>query len=89
MDGPRITRDLYDLWALARVGALNAESAALFAKHGPINSPPRSWMFHKAPSATQWRAQLASQTRLTVDASDALRVVREAWSNAINEDWHA
>ena len=27
-------RDLYDLWALDKVGALNAESAGLFATHG-------------------------------------------------------
>ena len=30
-------RDLYDLWALANVGALNVESAARFAQLGPIN----------------------------------------------------
>jgi len=35
-------RDLYDLWALSRVGALNAESAKLFAKHGPTNESPQS-----------------------------------------------
>jgi predicted nucleotidyltransferase component of viral defense system len=80
-------RDLYDLWALANVGALNAESAALFAQHGPINKPPRSWMFSKAPAAAQWQAQLASQTRLTISADEALNVVRSAWSTAINEPW--
>ncbi len=80
-------RDLYDLWALANVGALNAESAALFAEHGPINKPPRSWMFGKAPAAAEWQSQLASQTRLTVSADEALSVVRTAWSTATNEHW--
>lgn len=83
----RLPRDLYDLWALANVGALNAESAALFARHGPINTPPQAWMFSTPPTAAQWRAQLASQTRLTVSADEALQVVRAAWSAATNEDW--
>jgi predicted nucleotidyltransferase component of viral defense system len=49
-------RDLYDLWALDKVGALNPESAALFATHGPTSSPPRSWMFKRSPSAAEWQA---------------------------------
>ena len=83
----RSPRDLYDLWALANVGALNEESAALFAKHGPINRPPRSWMFSEAPAAANWQSQLASQTRLTVSADEALSVVPRAWSTAISETW--
>ena len=78
-------RDLYDLWALDRVGALNAESAALFATHGPTNSPPRSWMFKRAPSAVEWQAQLAGQTRLTVTPAEALEAVRTAWAAADGE----
>ena len=80
-------RDLYDLWALNKVGALNAESAALFATHGPTSNPPRSWMFKRAPSAVEWQAQLAGQTRLTVSAADALEAVRTAWAAAVGEDW--
>jgi hypothetical protein len=80
-------RDLYDLWALSNVGALNAESASLFAKHGPTNNPPRSWMFDHAPSTTEWQAQLAGQTRLTVTPDQALAAVRTAWATAVNEDW--
>ncbi len=75
-------RDLYDLWALDKVGALNAEAAALFATHGPTNSQPRSWMFDRGPSPAQWQAQLAGQTRLTVTADDALNAVRAAWAAA-------
>lgn len=70
-----------------KVGALNAESAALFATHGPTSSPPWSWMFKRAPSAVEWQAQLAGQTRLTVSAADALEAVRTAWAAAVGEDW--
>ena len=54
-------RDLYDLWALDKVGALNPESAALFARHGSTSSPPRSWMFQRAPSA--WNGRRSSGDR--------------------------
>ena len=80
-------RDLYDLWALDKVGALTAESAALFATHGPTSSSPRSWMFKGAPSAAEWQAQLAGQTRLTVTAAEALEAVRSAWAAAVGEEW--
>jgi hypothetical protein len=80
-------RDLYDLWALDKVGALTAESAALFAIHGPTCSPPRSWMFKGAPSAAEWQAQLAGQTRLTVTAAEALEAVRSAWAAAVGQEW--
>ena len=80
-------RDLYDLWALDKVGALTAESAVLFATHGPTSSPPRSWMFKAAPSAAEWQAQLAGQTRLTVTAAEALEAVRSAWAAAVGEEW--
>jgi len=80
-------RDLYDLWALDKVGALTAESAALFATRGPTSSPPRSWMFKGAPSAAEWQAQLAGQPRLTVTAAEALEAVRSAWAAAVGKEW--
>lgn len=80
-------RDLYDLWALDKVGAMTAESAALFATHGPTGSTPRPWMFKGAPSAAEWQAQLAGQTRLTVTAAEALEAVRSAWAAAVGEEW--
>ena len=80
-------RDLYDLWALDKVGALNPESAALFTTHGPTSSPPKSWMFKRAPSAVEWQAQLAGQTRLKVTAAEALEAVRTGWAVAVGEDW--
>jgi predicted nucleotidyltransferase component of viral defense system len=79
-------RDLYDLWALTKVGALNAESATLFATHGPTGSPPRSWMFTRVPSDADWQAQLAGQTRLTVSAAEALETVRASWAAALGDD---
>jgi len=80
-------RDLYDLWALTKVDALNADAAALFAQHGPTSHPPRSWMFNHAPTATEWRSQLAGQTRLTVTAPEALAAVRAAWAATLDEQW--
>jgi predicted nucleotidyltransferase component of viral defense system len=76
-------RDLYDLWALSKVGALNTESAALFVRHGPTSRPPAGWMFDRAPSAEEWRARLGGQTRLTVSADEALSAVRAAWSTVV------
>lgn len=80
-------RDLYDLWALDEVGALDAESAALFASHGPTSGRPRSWMFKHSPSAEQWQSQLGGQTRLTVSAAEALEVVRASWEAVVGEDF--
>jgi len=78
-------RDLWDLWALSRIGALNATAARLFVEHGPTLGPPKSWMFTTAPTARQWREQLASQTRLTVTPDEALTAVRTEWAAAIGE----
>ena len=78
-------RDLYDLWALSKVGALNSAAAALFARHGPTGRPPGSWMFDRVPAVLEWQAQLAGQTRLTVTASEALATVRTVWAAAVDE----
>ncbi|MEP6599390.1 MAG: nucleotidyl transferase AbiEii/AbiGii toxin family protein, partial [Actinomycetota bacterium] len=75
-------RDLYDLWALARRGMITAEAAELFVAHGPIGSPPQPWMFTSPPSEARWREQLANQTRLTVTAVEAMKVVAHAWNQA-------
>lgn len=74
-------RDLWDLWALSRISAVNATAAELFRRYGPTNRTPSVWHFAKAPSEQQWRAQLAGQTRLTVTAQEALDVVRAAWND--------
>ncbi len=76
-------RDLYDMWALANIRALTASAAELFAQLGPTLAPPKQWMFSTAPGETEWRDQLAGQTRLTVGSGEALDVVRAAWSDAV------
>ncbi|WP_338101302.1 nucleotidyl transferase AbiEii/AbiGii toxin family protein [Mycolicibacterium austroafricanum] len=75
-------RDLWDLWALDQLGAIDAESAALFRRYGPTNKAPTQRMFDRAPTDAEWQAQLAGQTRLTVTAAEALAAVREAWRQA-------
>lgn len=72
-------RDLYDLWGLARLGAIDAAAAAVFAICGPTGHPPRPWMFLDPPAAADWTAQLTGQGRIAVDPRNALTVVRQAW----------
>ena len=73
-------RDLWDLWALSEIGAIDATAAELYRRYGPTNQLPGDYEFEKPPSDAEWQAQLAGQTRLTVTASQALDVVREAWA---------
>ncbi len=75
-------RDLYDLWGLVERGHINAEAADLFVAHGPTHTPPQPWMFATAPAEDDWRTQLATQTRLTVTAAEALHAVAHAWARA-------
>lgn len=77
-------RDLYDLWGLAALGALDSAAADLFARHGPTGHPPRPWMFTDPPADADWTAQLAGQTRISVGPLDALTLVQEAWSAAVD-----
>jgi hypothetical protein len=81
-------RDLWDLWALAVVGAIDSEAAASFAAHGPTSGVPQSWMLTRAPKPDEWYQRLAGQTRLAVDADEALAVVRAAWARATDTDPH-
>ena len=80
-------RDLYDLWALDQIGALTAEAAELFARHGPTGHPPQSFIFASAPTQQSWLASLSGQTRLSVTAEQALHAVRLGWSRALSDDW--
>jgi predicted nucleotidyltransferase component of viral defense system len=80
----RAARDLWDLWALNKIGAIDPAAAALFRRFGPTNRDPGDYLFRDAPSDTVWRTQLAGQTRLTVSAKDALYAVRGAWRNAVS-----
>ena len=76
-------RDLYDLWGIAGLGAIDAAAADLFVRLGPTGRPPAGWMFGRPPSLADWQAQLGGQTRIAVSATDALSVVREAWARAV------
>lgn len=76
----RAPRDLWDLWALAAIGAIDSAAGLLFRKYGPTNRLPTPHMFDKPPRENEWIAQLAGQTRLTVNAADALSSVRDAWA---------
>ena len=49
---------------------------------------PVTWMLTRAPKPEEWHQQLAGQTRLTVDADEALVVVRAAWTHATDTDPH-
>lgn len=75
-------RDLWDLWALAEIGAINAEAAKLFRRHGQTNRLPGASVFETPPTTADWLAQLGGQTRLTVGPVVALARVRDAWEKA-------
>lgn len=76
-------RDLWDLWALSEIGAIDPAASGLFRRYGPTNKDPGAYLFRDAPSDTDWHSQLAGQTYLTVSAKDALDAVRAAWQQAI------
>lgn len=79
----RASRDLWDLWALDQIGAIDAEAGTLYRRLGPTNKPPALRDFTKAPTEADWRNQLAGQTRLTVSSRDALSAVHDAWARVI------
>lgn len=79
----RAPRDLWDLWALNRIGAIDAAALELYRRFGPTNQPPGVYVFETPPFDAEWQSQLAGQTRLTVDAADALAVVGEAWARVV------
>lgn len=75
-------RDLWDLWALAKLGAIDVAAADLFRRYGPTNRCPEPYVFTTAPSDAEWNAQLAGQTRISISVKEALEAVREAWRQA-------
>ena len=79
----RAPRDLWDLWALNRIGAIDVAALELYRRFGPTNQPPGSYVSETPPPEAEWQSQLAGQTRLTVNAANALVTVREAWARVI------
>jgi hypothetical protein len=72
------------LWALSRIGAIDAIAGELFRRYGPTNRNPAPHIFRNAPPDSDWQAQLAGQTRLCVSETDALDTVRNAWREAVS-----
>ena len=72
-------RDLWDLWALSEMDAIDAAATELYRQHGPTNRSPAASLFDKPPDEADWQSQLGGQTRLTVTAAEALHDVRDAW----------
>lgn len=79
----RAPRDLWDLWALTEIGAIDAAALKLYRRFGPTTQPPGYYLFETPPSDAEWQSQLAGQTRLTVNAADALAALREAWARVV------
>lgn len=79
----KASRDLFDLWLLAGMDAINDQAVELFRRFGPTSRPPSQVLFSQAPDQQTWRRELAAQTRLTITAADALDMVRGAWASAI------
>ena len=75
----RASRDLWDLWALNRIGAFEPEVANLYRRFGPTNKLPGEWQFSDAPTEAEWESQLSGQTRLTVTAREAAIIVTRVW----------
>lgn len=76
------SRDLFDLWSLAQIHAIDGEAVDLFERYGPTNKRPGNRVFATAPDETAWRRDLGSQTQLKITAVEALTVVRDAWNSA-------
>jgi hypothetical protein len=72
-------RDLWDLWALAQGGHVDALAHGLFRKYGQFPKGVPSSAFDELPDENEWRESIGHQTRLTVTAAQAADVVREAW----------
>ena len=77
------SRDLWDLWALSQLGAIDAMAERLYRRYGPTNKPPAPHDFTKPPTQADWENQLAGQTRLTVSPRHALTAAHDAWAQVI------
>lgn len=78
-------RDLWDLWALSGIDAIDTAAAELYRRHGPTHGVPGRYLFNNPPAEQDWQSQLAGQTRLTVTAAAAMDQVRAAWARTADE----
>lgn len=70
-------RDLYDLWALAEAGKIDAEAAVLFDSKGPYTSVSKL-SFTRIPTDAKWEAALDHQCIPAVTPREAAKVVSDA-----------
>jgi predicted nucleotidyltransferase component of viral defense system len=75
--------DLYDLWGLANLGAIDEIARDLYVRFGPIGEPPGPSLFDDPPDDESWTDALGGQTRLTVGAAQAAARVRDAWESVL------
>lgn len=70
-------RDLYDLWALAEAGYIDATASEVFRRWGPYTSASKV-SFTRLPSAAEWSASLEHQCLPVVTPQEAADRVRDA-----------
>ncbi|MDQ1205197.1 nucleotidyl transferase AbiEii/AbiGii toxin family protein [Microbacterium sp. SORGH_AS_0862] len=69
-------RDLYDLWALAEAGYIDANASEVFGRWGPYTSASKV-SFARLPSTEEWSASLDHQCLPSVTPREAADKVRE------------
>jgi hypothetical protein len=74
----RAARDLYDLWSLASIGALDADAVAAYEV--AVGYRPPLSLFDRVPDAAEWRTSLAHQTAVLPPADEAVAAVRAAFA---------
>ncbi|MBS1674197.1 MAG: nucleotidyl transferase AbiEii/AbiGii toxin family protein [Actinobacteria bacterium] len=70
-------RDLYDLWALAAAGKIDAEAESVFSRYGPYTSAAKVSV-RRLPTDDEWHDALAHQCKPVVTAAQAATVVQDA-----------
>ncbi|WP_344781502.1 nucleotidyl transferase AbiEii/AbiGii toxin family protein [Microbacterium kribbense] len=75
-------RDLYDLWALAVAGKVDAEAEKLFGRYGPYTSASKV-AFTRLPTDAEWYDALAHQCKPVVSPAQAAAAVQKAVASLI------
>jgi len=75
-------RDLYDLWALAVAGKIDAEAGKLFGRYGPYTSASKV-AFTLLPTDAEWYDALAHQCKPVVSPAQAAAAVHKAVASLI------
>jgi predicted nucleotidyltransferase component of viral defense system len=76
-------RDLYDLWGLTQLGAINPDAAAVYRQFGPTGHPPNTDIFPKRPPTDQeWADALDPLCIPKVNPDQAYEQVVGTWAQA-------